>query len=115
MGGAAPVSGTARDKAAASGYEPPRPEVARRPGNERENAFNVVNWLMEGAGGLMEEFRHNDLGLSEEFWIHAEITRREGLLAMRALVDSLIEKCDAADAAIAEQQVKRRGEISIEI
>lgn len=107
---------TARDRANAAGYEPPRGAPSRRPASERENAFNAVAWLLEGATGLLEEVRHNDLGLSEEFWIHASATRREGLLAMRALIDSLLEKCDAADAVLQEQQKRRerRGGIEIE-
>lgn len=107
---------TARARAHASGYEPPRGTPSRRPASERENAFNALAWLLEGATGLLEEVRHNDLGLSEEFWIHASATRREGLLAMRALIDSLLEKCDAADAALQESQKRRerRGGIEIE-
>jgi hypothetical protein len=107
---------TARDRAHASGYEAAQPSPSRRPSSERENAFNAMAWMLEGATGLLEEFRHNDLGLSEEFWVHASAARREGLLAMRAAIDSLLEKTDAAEAALQEQQQRRerRGGIDID-
>ncbi len=107
---------SARSRARAAAYTPPPVEPVRRPASERENAFNMLVWLMEGATGLLEEMRHNDLGLSEEFWVHAHIARRETLLAARAAIDSLLEKIDAAERAEQErrQRRERRGSVKID-
>lgn len=107
---------TARQRARASAYEPPRAEPGRRPSSERETAFNALAWMLEGATGLLEELRHNDLGLSEEFWVHAYAARREALLAVRSALDTIIEKTDAAEQAERERQKRRerRGGIDIE-
>ena len=67
-------------------YEPDYDQPRRQPSSDRENAFNSLAWMLEGATGLMEELRHSDLGLSEEFWVHALAARREGLLALRAIL-----------------------------
>jgi sarcosine oxidase delta subunit len=93
-------------------YEPP----PRRPRSQRENAFNAVAWLLEGVTGIFEELRHNNLGLSEEFWVHAYAARRESLLALRELVDSTIEHCDREERRRTEQQKRqeRRGQVQIE-
>lgn len=108
--------GSARDRAAATDYEPYHGDSGRKPASERENAFNFVAWLAEGMTGVVEEFRHNDLGLSEEFWIHATAARNETLLAMRAAIDSLIEKTSALEKEEQERQerAERRGGINIE-
>lgn len=108
--------GSARDRAAASDYEPYHGDSGRKPASERENAFNFVAWLAEGMTGVVEELRHNDLGLSEEFWVHATAARNETLLAMRAAIDSMIEKTSALEKQEQERQVRaeRRGGINIE-
>lgn len=87
----------------------------RRPADQRENAFQGVAWLLEGITGVVEELRHSDLGLSEEFWVHAYAARRESLLAVRAVVDQLIEKAEADDRQEEErrQRRERRGGINI--
>jgi len=107
---------TGRSRAEQRPYTPEYGEVPRRPAEERENAFNALAWLLEGATGLVEELRHNDLGLSEEFWIHFYAARRESLLAARALVDCLLEKTEQ-EARKAEEQAQRRarrGDIKVE-
>ncbi len=107
---------TERNRAAQRPYTPDYGDVPRRPSEERENAFNALAWLLEGATGLVEELRHNDLGLSEEFWIHFYAARRESLLAARALVDSLLEKTEQ-EARKAEDQAQRRarrGDVKVE-
>lgn len=113
---AAAGSGSNRDRARTNGYSAPHPESERKPASERENAFNFVAWLLEGATGVVEELRHNDLGLSEEFWTHAYAARTETLLAMRAALDSLIEKSSALEREEAERHARqeRRGGINIE-
>lgn len=98
---------TQRSRAAQTPYSPDYGEVPRRPAAERENAFNALAWLLEGATGLVEELRHNDLGMSEEFWVHFYAARRESLLAARALVDSLLEQTER-EARKAEEQAQRR-------
>ncbi|MCB0114993.1 MAG: hypothetical protein R2856_14990 [Caldilineaceae bacterium] len=87
----------------------------RRPRDERKNAFDLSAWLIEGVLGIAEEVRHNDLGLSEEFWIHAYAARKEALLAARALIDTAIERCDADDEKDARREAgrRRRGRVDI--
>ena len=103
-----------RAKAAARDYQPEHKESKRRPAEEREHAFNTLAWLVEGATGLYEELRHSDLGLSEEFWLHAYAARRETLLAARALIDELLEDDSAQKAKESRTRQERRGGIDIE-
>lgn len=93
-----------------------QPACTRRPTSERESAFNALAWLIEGAAGVMEELRHNDFGLSQEFWMHAQAAHREGLLALRALLDEVIERSSAEKQAELERQKRRqqRGKIEID-
>ncbi len=90
--------------AADAPYEAP----SRRPRHERKNAFDISAWLIEGVLGVAEELRHNDLGLPEEFWVHASAARKETLLAARALIDTAIERCDEDEAAAAKRETARR-------
>ena len=64
----------------------------------------------------MEEVRNNDLGLEEEFWVHAYAARHEGLLAMRAVLDQMIEASEAQQTAERERQQRqeRRGGINVD-
>jgi hypothetical protein len=107
---------SARDLAAESDYQPEYQQPARRPVGDRENAFHLLAWIAEGASGLVEELRHNDLGLSEEFWIHLYAARRESLLTARAFVNSLLAKfeSDAQKAQEREKRQERRGGVSID-
>lgn len=88
----------------------------RRPADDRENAFNYLAWMVEGATGLVEELRHNDLGLPEEFWVHFYAARREGLLAVRALLDEMIERSAAETEKQTEREKRRerRGSVNID-
>jgi hypothetical protein len=110
-------SSNERIKAEQADYEPEyhRPGP-RRSSEARANAFNSIAWMVEGATGLVEELRHSDLGLSEEFWIHVYAMRREGLLAARAAIDSLLSKSERESREAAEQikREDRRGDIAIE-
>ncbi len=122
-GAAAHGSAATRNGAPQPAADAPRPEYSphygrptRRPSQERENAFDALAWLLEGATGIVDELRHNDLGLSEDFWLHATAARRETLLAMQAALESIIEKTTAAEN---EQQARnaareRRGGIKID-
>jgi hypothetical protein len=105
-----------RDKARASNYQSPYEEPSRRPASEREASFNALAWLLDGATGFVEELRHNDLGLSQEFWVHAQAAQREGLLAVRALLDQWIEatEADQAKERESEQRRARRGGINVD-
>lgn len=107
---------SARTAARVRDYSPPYEQPARTPASEREEAFNFVAWLADGATGILEELRHNDLGLTEEFWLHAYAARRESLLALRSFLDTVIEKTDGAAQQEAErrQRRQRRGGINIE-
>lgn len=88
----------------------------RRPRGERENAFDVTAWLLEGLTGLSEELRHNDLGLPEDFWVHAYAARKEALLAAKALVEAALERCadEEADAPPKNKKPPQRGQVSID-
>jgi|CXWK01.1.fsa_nt_gi sarcosine oxidase delta subunit len=113
--GAAPA-GNGPAGGAQSRYRPNYTRPTRRPADERENAFDMLAWMLEGATGIVDELRHNDLGLSEEFWVHAAAARRETLLAMHAALESIIEKTNAAEKEQQEREVRRerRGGIAIE-
>jgi hypothetical protein len=107
----------ARTQAAQSDYTPPydRPGP-RRPAEARTQAFNTLAWLVDGATGLVEELRHSDLGLSEEFWVHYYAMRREGLLAARAALDSLIDQTEQESRATQDKAERkaRRGGVAVE-
>ncbi|MBE2239343.1 MAG: hypothetical protein IAE81_16255 [Caldilineaceae bacterium] len=92
-------------------YEQP----GRRPASEREGAFNALMWLLDGATGLIEEMRHNDLGLPEDFWVHAYAARKESLMALRAVLDDWIDEDQPTPPADARQKrQERRGGINID-
>ena len=107
---------TNRTRAAARGYRPAYEKPSRQPAEDREDSFNPLAWLIEGATGFVEEMRHNDMGLSEEFWVHAAAARREGLLAARALLDQFLEETQQQQAAERERQARqsRRGGINVD-
>lgn len=108
----------AESPAAAGGQAGPAYDPSpRRPKSERKNAFHFGSWLLEGVVGVAEELQHNDLGLPEEFWVHAYAARKEALLAVRALVDSALEQCDAEDLPrqkkAPNRPQKQRGQVDI--
>jgi hypothetical protein len=91
-------------------YESPR----RRPRSKRQDAFDFGTWILEGVVGIAGELRHNDLGLSEEFWIHAYAARREALLAARSLLDVAIERCEQdRPPSATRKKPKQRGSVDI--
>ena len=97
-------------------YRSASAQPGRRPAAARESAFHALLWVLDGATGLVEELRHNDLGLPEAFWMHAYAARREGLLALRSLLDDLIDEAPAPSSteATPEQPSQRRGGIQID-
>ena len=105
-----------RERAQSRGYRPAYKEAARKPAAERDSAFNALAWLLEGATGVVEELRHSDLGLSEDFWVHAAAARREGLLAARAVLDQLLEETEQQQTAERQRQERqsRRGGINVD-
>jgi hypothetical protein len=107
---------SARDRAAASDYAPRYETPPRRPADDRAAAFNPLIWLADGITGFIEEARHNDLGLSEEFWTHVYAVRRESLLAAQALIESLLEQTEgqAGKEQESEPRRARRGGVDIE-
>lgn len=107
---------TNRTRARASAYQPPYGSSPRRPAAARDTSFNALLWLLEGATGVIEEIRHNDLGLTEDFWIHAYAARRESLLAMRAALEQFIESADShlAEHDESEERRPRRGGINVD-
>ena len=96
--------------------EEPQAESPRKPKTERENAFDMGAWLVQGLLGFSEELRHSDLGLPEDFWVHAYAARKEALLAARALVDAALESYAAEESKKAAQKKKpsQRGQVSID-
>jgi len=115
-----PRRGTNRDRARRYRPRDRYPKPGRRPASERDGSFNALLWLLDGATGIVEELRHNDLGLSEEFWVHAYAARRESLMAMRSLLEEWIDE-EAEDeqpasppADEAPKRPPRRGNINID-
>jgi hypothetical protein len=106
----------ARKMAEQSDYEPTYEQSSRRSSEARANAFNTLAWMMDGATGLVEELRHSDLGLSEQFWVHLYAMRREGLLAARAAIDSLLAQTEKESRRAQEQNERqaRRGGVLID-
>jgi hypothetical protein len=102
--------------AAQKPYTPVYPPSARQPAEARPHAFNPLAWMLDGATGLLEELRHNDLGLSQEFWLHFYAARREGLLAARAFVESLLAQTEQESRKAQERAERRarRGGVTIE-
>ncbi len=113
---AAEVAKSAREAGRRRAYRPSSARPGRRPAAARESAFHALLWVLDGATGLVEELRHNDLGLPEAFWMHAYAARREGLLALRSLLDTLIDEAPATSPpeAAPEKPPHRRGEVQID-
>ena len=106
-----------RARARESGYRPAYEQPSRRPASQREASFNKLAWLVDGVTGAMEEVLHSDLGLSEDFWTHLYAARQEGLLALQALVDDLVEKAGAEPGKPTEPAAppkQQRGGIDID-
>jgi hypothetical protein len=112
-----PVTETSSDskRAPQQTYESQFEQSSRKPAADRPNAFNPLAWLIDGATGLVEELRHSDLGLSEEFWAHAYAARRESLYALRAALDALITQIESQTEHEAKQQQRRERRGNIEI
>ena len=91
-------------------------DSTRRPKSKSDDAFDVGAWLLQGLAGLSTELCHSDLGLPEEFWVHAYAARREALLAARALVDATMENCANAERKSVPKKKKppQRGQVSID-
>ena len=75
--------------------------------------------MLEGATGIVGELGHNDLGLSEDFWMHAYAARRESLMAMRSLLEEWIDEETEDEPAPppadeAPKRTPRRGSINID-
>lgn len=104
----------ARARARQRDYRPRYSKPNRRPAAEREGAFNALLWLLDGATGVVEELRHNDLGLPEDFWVHAAAARKETLMALRAILDDWIDEENGAPAPPTTDPPKRRGGIDID-
>jgi hypothetical protein len=101
----------ARRRAQQRSYRPRYTKPTRRPAAERDSSFNALLWLLDGATGLVEEMRHNDLGLPEEFWMHADAARKESLMALRTILDEWI---DEEPPPPQDAPPKRRGGIDID-
>ena len=106
---------SARERAQRRTYRPRYRKPSRQPAAERESAFNAFLWLLDGATGVIEEMRHNDFGVPEECWVHADAARRESLMALRAVIDDWIDEDEPAPPAEAQRKTQdRRGGINID-
>ena len=107
---------TQRDVAAKADYAPRYSTPMRRPAAKRPASFNPLAWVADGVTGAIEEVRHNDLGLSQDFWTHLYAVRRESLLTAQALVESLIAKVEGKGDEQEErkQRRERRGSVDID-
>ena len=83
--------------------------------DDDEAMRDSMTWLLEGATGLFEELRHNDLGLPEDFWVQAYAARHESLLALQAVIDDLVKKSESAQRQETEKQQRRERRGGIEI
>ena len=108
------ASSEQREEPPAPSRSEPHGDSPRKPKSERENAFDATGWLLQGLAGLSEELRHNDLGLPEDFWVHAYAARKEALLAARSLIDVALERCEASEAAKKPSKPPTRGQVSID-
>ena len=106
---------TTRDSAAAAEYTPRYSTPTRRPADKRSAPFSPVAWMADGISGAIEEARHNDFGLSQDFWTHLYAVRRESLLAARALVESLIAKVEGKGDQQEERELRRQRRGSVDI
>lgn len=80
--------------------------------DDQPHAFHFSAWLLEGLAGLSKELQHTHLGLPEAFWTHAYAARRETLLAVRALVDAALARCETQKPA--QNRPKQRGQVQID-
>ncbi len=105
-----------RELAAKSHYAPRYETPSRRPADSRSASFSPLAWMADGVTGAIEEVRHNDLGLSQDFWKHLYAVRRESLLTAQALVESLIAKVEtkAEEQEQRAKQRERRGSVNID-
>lgn len=106
----------ARQRAAHAAYTPRYEKPGRTPAEERAAAFNALAWLADGLTGAIEEARHSDLGLSQEFWTHLYAVRRESLLVAKALIESLLAQIEgkAEQEQESEERRARRGGVDID-
>ncbi len=109
-------SPTKRDMASKGRYASRYENPTRRPASIRSASFNPLAWVTDGVTGAIEEVRHNDLGLSQEFWKHLYAVRKEGLLTAQALVESLIAKVESKSEQQEDRKQRRdrRGNVDID-
>ena len=108
---------SARQRAVEVDYTPEYDSPpSRQPAEDREDAFSISSWMLQGVMGLVEEIQHNDFGLSEEFWIHAYAAQREGKMALDLALEEIQKRATAGRQAKEEleQRRERRGGIDID-
>ena len=59
-----------------------------------ERDFDFEDWLAEGVRGCRASYKKLSPHLTEEFRQHTKAARREMLLAMRSLLDAVIERVE---------------------
>lgn len=107
---------SARQRAMEADYTPEYDSPpSRQPAEDREDAFSISNWVFQGVIGLVEEIQHNDLGLSEEFWIHAYAAQREGKMAFDLALEEIQKRAKAGSQAKEEREQRRERRGGIEI
>lgn len=91
----------------------PQPQPSSQHGrDDQPHEFHFSAWLLEGLAGLSKELQHTHLGLPEAFWTHAYAARRETLLAVRALVDAALARCETQKPS--QNRPKQRGQVQID-
>lgn len=79
------------------------------------NSFNFAAWMVEGVTGISAELKPSNWGINQKFWEHCRAAQTESLLAIRSLLDQLIECSESTKKADVDREKRRarRGKISV--
>ncbi|MCD6289883.1 MAG: hypothetical protein J7M34_05210 [Anaerolineae bacterium] len=86
--------------------------MAERVGEKAE--FDLKNWLSEGIRGVRQEMKVRPRLMPEEFCEHVRASQREALLAVRSLLDEVIERLEPAEARTPSRRSRRRQPAEVE-
>jgi len=71
----------------------------------QEREFHLEKWLSDGVKGMRSTVMKQRL-LPEAFWEHSRAARRESLLAVRSLLDAVIEKTERKPKRVTKIKVE---------